>query len=103
VNNYLSEIRSVNLSYLMIAAQMIKHDKAEAIFRLGIDIEIADIIANMSNSQLFKLASSNIMLARFRFDDSKLLAKLIGSKHEGNINPSHAAIIMSGQEAETIV
>ena len=50
-NDYLSEIRNVNLSYLMIAQQMIRHDRAEAIFRLGISGEIADLIAGMSNAQ----------------------------------------------------
>jgi len=40
----MAEIRDANLSYLMLAQQMIRADKATAIFRLGIAKEIADLI-----------------------------------------------------------
>lgn len=100
---HLSEIRDVNLSYLMIAAQLIRHDRAEAIFRLGISGEIADMLASLSNSQILKLAGSNMMLARFRFDDREILSTLLNNKNENAANPSHAAIVMSAQPAESIV
>ena len=67
-NDFLSEIRDVNLSYLMIAQQMIRQDRAEAIFRLGISAEIADLLASLSNGQILKMAGCNMMLSRFRFD-----------------------------------
>ena len=70
----LSEIRDANLNYLLLAQQMLRDDKATAIFRLGIDIQIAELIQNLSLSQLMKLAASNMMLARFRFEDSTVLA-----------------------------
>ena len=41
-NEMLGEIRDANLSYLMLAQQMIRSDKASAIFRLGISQGIAD-------------------------------------------------------------
>jgi flagellar transcriptional activator FlhD len=102
-SDYLSEIRDVNLSYLMIAVQLIRHDRAEAIFRLGISGEIADVIAGMSNGQILKLASCNMMLSRFRFDDSAILSTLLSNKNERNANPSHASIVMSAQAVEAIV
>lgn len=102
-NDYLSEIRDLNLSYLMIAAQLIRHDRAEAIFRLSISGEIADLIASMSNSQILKLASSNMMLSRFRFDDREILTTLLNNKNEKASNPSHASLVMSAQTAEAIV
>ncbi|MDD0812579.1 flagellar transcriptional regulator FlhD, partial [Curvibacter sp. RS43] len=33
----LAEIREANLTYLMLAQSLIRHDKAEAIFRLGLN------------------------------------------------------------------
>jgi flagellar transcriptional activator FlhD len=60
----LSEIRDINLNYLMLAQQMIRHDKPAAIFRLGISEDVANLIASLSNSQLTKLANSQMMLAR---------------------------------------
>lgn len=102
-SGHLSEIRDVNLSYLMIAAQLIRDDRAEAIFRLGISGEIADMLASLSNSQILKLAGSNMMLARFRFDDREILSTLLNNKKEYAENPSHASIVMSAQAAESIV
>ena len=102
-NDYLSEIRDVNLSYLMIAQQMIRHDRAEAIFRLGISGEIADLLASMSNAQVLKMASCNVMLSRFRFNDTAILSTLLREKPGSNSAPVHASIIMASQAPETIL
>jgi len=40
-NDMMAEIRDANLSYLMLAQQMIRKDKPCAIFRLGISADIA--------------------------------------------------------------
>ncbi|HJV74141.1 MAG TPA: flagellar transcriptional regulator FlhD [Noviherbaspirillum sp.] len=101
-NDYLSEIRNVNLSYLMIAQQMIRHDRAEAIFRLGISGEIADLIAGMSNAQVLKMAGCNVMLSRFRFDDSAILTTLLSDKTANTVNSLRTSIIMASQTPETI-
>lgn len=101
-NDYTSEIRDVNLSYLMLAQQMIRRDRAEAIFRLGISGEIADLIANMSNAQVLKMASCNVMLSRFRFDDATVLPTLLREKASAAGAPTHVSIIMASQVPETI-
>jgi len=101
-NDYSSEIRDVNLSYLMLAQQMIRHDRAEAIFRLGISGEIADLIANMSNAQVLKMASCNVMLSRFRFDDATVLPTLLRDKPGAVAAPAHVSIVMASQTPETI-
>src|SRR4051794_19122390 len=102
-NDYLSEIRDVNLSYLMIAQQMIRHDRAEAVFRLGISGEVADLIASMSNTQVLKMAGCNVMLSRFRFDDTAILSTLLRDKTGTAATPVHASIVMASQAPETIV
>ena len=43
-NEMMSEIKDANLNYLMLAQQMIRADKATAIFRLGISTDIADLL-----------------------------------------------------------
>lgn len=101
-NEMLGEIRDANLSYLMLAQQMIRSDKASAIFRLGISQGIADLISGLSNPQLLKLASSNMMLARFRFDDSSILGMLTNYSKERSLAQSHAAILMAGHSVEDI-
>ena len=39
----MAEIKDANLNYLMLAQQLIRSDKATAIFRLGISKDIADL------------------------------------------------------------
>jgi flagellar transcriptional activator FlhD len=99
-NDMLAEIRDANLSYLMLAQQMIRSDKAAAVFRLGISGEIADLLEGLNNAQILKLASSNMMLARFRFDDGAILGMLTNYHKDRGLAHSHAAILMAGQKIE---
>ena len=53
----LNEIREANLTYLMLAQTLIRKDKAEALFRLGMTEESADLLAALSPAQLLKISS----------------------------------------------
>jgi flagellar transcriptional activator FlhD len=96
-NDMMSEIRDANLAYLMLAQQMIRLDKASAIFRLGLNHDIAELIKNLSTTQLLKLAAANVLLMRFRFDDLAVLEMLTNSTKEKNLVQSHVAILMASQ------
>ncbi|MEQ1600880.1 MAG: flagellar transcriptional regulator FlhD [Methylophilaceae bacterium] len=98
----MSEIRDANLGYLMLAQQMIRADKATAIFRLGISKEIATLIESLSNSQITKLASSQMMLARFRFEDGAILGMLTNYKKDRALSNAHATVLMAGQAVEAM-
>jgi flagellar transcriptional activator FlhD len=98
----LMEIREANLSYLMLAQQMIRSDKPSAIFRLGVSTDIANFLEYLSNSQLIKLASSSMMLARFRFDDSTVLGMLTNYNKNEVQARAHSAILMTGQAVEMV-
>lgn len=97
-----AEIRDANLSYLMLAQQMIRADRAAAIFRLGVSNEIATMLEGLSNAQLLKLAGTNMMLIRFRFDDHSILGMLTDYSKDRALAQSHAAILMAGQPVEDI-
>ena len=101
-NAMMAEIRDANLGYLMLAQQMIRSDKATAIFRLGISSEIADLIDGLNNAQILKLSGTNMMLARFRFDDGAVLGMLTNYNKDRVLSQSHAAILMAGQAVEEI-
>lgn len=101
-SDMLAEIRDANLSYLMLAQQMIRSDRATAIFRLGLSSEIADLIEGLNNSQLLKLAGTNMMLARFRFDDGTILGMLTNYNKDRELAHTHAAILMAGQQVEQV-
>lgn len=99
VTETIEEIREANLSYLMLAQQMLREDKEAAMFRLGISDELAETMLALSNSQVLKMASSNMLLFRFRFDDRLVLGMLNGYTKDRVMMPSHAAILMSSGES----
>lgn len=97
-NNMMAEIRDLNISYLMLAQQMLREDRTTAIFRLGIGEEAADLILELSNAQILKLASSNMTLARFRFEESAILGMLTKyNNNDSDLAQVHEAILMAGQ------
>ena len=91
------EIKEANLSYLLLARQMIQEDKSGAIFRLGISEEMAELVAGLSPAQLLKMAASNILLCRFRFDEKLLLNMITGYNKDRMMSQTHTAILMAGQ------
>lgn len=98
----LDEMRNVNLSYMLLAQNMIRDDKPAAIFRLGISQETADMIESLSSAQVLKLASSNMLVSRFRFEDGVILGMLTGYVKDRALTQSHAAILMAGQPAAAL-
>jgi flagellar transcriptional activator FlhD len=98
----LEEIRETNLTYLMLAQHMIRQDRAEALYRLGISAELADLIERLSPAQLLKIAAGNILMCKFRFDDQMIWDLLTSHSKDAMARTAHAAILMSGQLAEVV-
>ena len=102
----LTEIREANMTYLMLAQSLIRQDKGEALFRLGMSEESADMIAMLSPSQIVKIASTNMLLCRFRVDDDmvwNLLTNHTASKVDNDATTKlHASILMAGRFAEAL-
>jgi flagellar transcriptional activator FlhD len=100
----IAEIRETNLTYLMLAQSLIRKDKAEAQFRLGISEESADLMAALSPAQISKIASSSMLLCRFRMDDEvvwSLLTNQAARKVDNDATTRlHASILMAGRFAE---
>jgi flagellar transcriptional activator FlhD len=105
---WMPEIREINLSYLMLAQSMIRADKVNAMFCLGISEEVADILAELGPTQLVRIASGNMLMCRFRFDDEMVWSLLAdhgrraGAAFEGNASRLHASIVMAGNFAEAV-
>jgi flagellar transcriptional activator FlhD len=101
-----AEFRDANLTYLMLAQNLIRRDKAAALFRLGISEESADMIATLSPGQILKLASNNMLLCHFRVDDDmvwNLLTNNTASKVDNDATTKlHASILMAGRFAEAM-
>jgi flagellar transcriptional activator FlhD len=99
----LSEVRETNLSYLMLAQSLIRADRAQALFRLGISEETATLIATLSPAQMMKIAAGNTLLCRFRMDDDIVWSLLTNhGKTAANDTTArlHASILMAGRHQE---
>ncbi len=106
----IADIRDANLTYLMLAQTLIRTDRAEALFRLGLSEDAADLIAALSPAQVLKTASSNMLLCRFRVDDELVWNLLTDHR----VTPAdargdsaaaarmHASILLAGRFAETL-
>lgn len=95
------EIREINLAYLMLAQRMLREDRETAMFRLGVGANVAALILGLSSTQLVKLASSQMLLPRFRFDDQMLLGLLAGNGRDAAASGLHAAILAAGRPVES--
>jgi flagellar transcriptional activator FlhD len=99
----LAEIREANLSYLMLAQSLVRTDKEQALFRLGVNEETATLIGTLTPAQMMKVASGNTLLCRFRMDDD-MVWNLLTSHGKGAANDGmsrlHASILMAGRHQE---
>jgi flagellar transcriptional activator FlhD len=99
----LAEIREANLSYLMLAQTLIRIDREQALFRLGVSEDTAALISTLSPAQMMKVANSNTLLCRFRMDDD-IVWNLLTSHGKGAANDGlsrlHASIVLAGRHAE---
>jgi flagellar transcriptional activator FlhD len=97
-----NDIKEVNLSYLMLAQSMVRSDREAAIFRLGISEEIADVLTRLTPGQVLKMASSDMLLCSFRFDDTLLLDLLANHERDRGAAHVHAAILAAARPVATI-
>ncbi len=101
-SNMHAEIRELNLAYLMLAQQMLREDRAAAIYRLGVGEDVAGMLEGLSSAQVLRMASSNMLLCQFRFNDSLLVDLLSSHGRERGAAHLHAAILAAGRPVETL-
>lgn len=100
----LEEIREANLTYLMLAQRLIREDRAQALYRLGLTEPVADVIGALSPGQILRIAASNLLMCSLRFNDELVWNLLTGhsGREEASVGAArlHAAILMAGRIAE---
>ena len=95
----MSEIREANLSYLLLAQRLIREDRAEAMFRLGISEEVAGVVADLSMGQILKIAASNMLMCSFRFSEDMVWNLLTSHSKDADISRMHASLLMASAPA----
>jgi flagellar transcriptional activator FlhD len=103
----MQEVREANMSYLMLAQTMIREDKEQAMYRLGLSEDVADMISQLTLGQVLKIANSNMLMCRFRFDDDMVWNLLLSHGKDARANDGinapaiHAGIVMAGKVAQS--
>ena len=104
----MAEIRESNLSYLILAQRLIRADKVQALYRLGISEDVASLLEALTPTQMIRIASGNTLMCRFRFDEEMIWSLLAehgagrGEAETGNASRLHASILMAGKFEETV-
>jgi flagellar transcriptional activator FlhD len=102
MSEMLSEIQQVNLSYLLLAQRLLREDRLTGMFRMGISEQLADVLGDLTMAQTVRLAASNQVLCRFRFDDHAVLSSLADKDKPATAAQAHSALLMAGQPAAQI-
>lgn len=94
-----NEIREANLTYLVLAQKMLRLDRDTAMFRLGIGPDVAELLEKLTPAQVARMASSPMLLCRFRCDERLIAELLSGYGRSEALASAHANILMSRQPA----
>jgi flagellar transcriptional activator FlhD len=103
-----NEITEVNLSYLILAQQMIRADKASALYRLGISEHVSEVIQSLKPSQLLKIAQSNTLICQIRGADDLVWNLLADHAKDNDVTNTktaaqmHAQVLLAGKHSEVI-
>ncbi|MDR0806664.1 MAG: flagellar transcriptional regulator FlhD [Enterobacteriaceae bacterium] len=98
VSNYdgqVQRIHDVNLSYLLLAQQLIREDKFVAGFRLGLDESTIETLNDLSLPKLIKLSSTSQLICRLRIDNERVLNCLTRDSRIDALQSIHTGIILS--------
>jgi len=91
----LKHIYDINLSYLLLAQRLISQDKASAMFRLGINEDMASTLGELSLPQMVKLAETNQLICQFRFDNHQTVTRLTQESRVDDLQQVHTGILLS--------
>lgn len=91
------EIKETNLTFMSLAQQLIRSDKASAMDSFGVNEELVDLVAGLSPAQLLKMSASNMLLCCFQFDERAMLNMLTDYKKSNLLsiaasNPAKARV-----------
>ncbi len=70
------DIREVNLSYLLVARQLVRLDFEAGCLKLGVDAGAGEVLRDLSFAQIRSLADTSFPVVALRIKDAELLRSL---------------------------
>lgn len=97
-NTELADIQDLNLSYLLLAQNLLRKDREIAIFRLKLSEPMADLLTRLSSKQMTQLARVNQLICRPTFEETDHLSKVLGNSRELGMVEIHSALLMASAD-----
>lgn len=98
MSSLLNDIQSVNLSYLLLVQRLLAEDAEMALVRLGIDQGMADVLSDMSVSQLVSLSSCNQLLCQLALGDAVQLKGVLQGGRDQDFSAMHTAMLLNARQ-----
>ncbi|ALR77177.1 flagellar transcriptional regulator FlhD [[Enterobacter] lignolyticus] len=95
MTDFLTYIHEMNVSYLHLAQNMLNADQQAAMFRLGIDKNMAETLMALTPVQIMKLAELNQLIMRLRFSDHESVARLVQDSRVDALQHIHTGILLT--------
>lgn len=92
------EIQELNLAYLLLAQRLLGADRDEAMFRLKISNETANLIAGLNARQLSQLTRTNQLLCHFGYESAEQLRQITENPRLQGLTSLHAALLMASTQ-----
>ncbi|WP_370264061.1 flagellar transcriptional regulator FlhD [Limnobacter sp.] len=89
----LSDLRDLNLNFLLLAQKMLHADRTTAKTQLGLSEDIAERLLQMGTTELLQLASTSVSLCTLRYDDLLLLNTATQAHADPRLAGLHASIL----------
>jgi flagellar transcriptional activator FlhD len=96
VKNFSDDIFNFNLSYLILAKEMISHDREKAAFYLGVSAKVIQEIQEIPADRLISIARQNQLIFECRF--KKSIKEVCSESRIKNLKKFHAGIVLLGEE-----
>ncbi len=94
-NRNIAELQDLNLSYLLLVQKLLLEDRDTAVYRLKIDDDLADLIAEMSVKDLSLLARQPHSLLRPSLGPVDQLRAILSNKRDTGLQETHLAMLLA--------
>lgn len=93
--NVNDSIYEFNLSYLHLVQKLLAEDRASSLFRLGLSVEVAEILDELSEEQIRTLSRVSHLICHFRIKGAQALKTLVQESRVDQLQQIHAGIVVA--------
>ncbi len=97
-NTDLADIQELNLSYLLLAQNLLRKDREVAIFRLKLSENMADLLIKLSSKQMTQLSRINQLICRPIFEEAERISRALDNSRELGMVEIHTSLLMAAAD-----